>query len=205
MTDEKDFVLEAPFNSQNERVNSTGRKIDIEPERLLRPVCNLNFARKVMVSIGLSMRGKVFIHFFDEGERLNGARYRELLSEVMLPACWRLYPDGDFCWQHDGAKPHTAGETQRLLEQECEFIARHWPPYSPDATAPDYRAWADAERVVYAAGTPPSIEALQERIQGWWDELPLERVQSWMRELRPRWEKIVEQRGRQIQQFFNHI
>ena len=123
-----------------------------------------------------------------------------------LPACWRVYPDGDFVFQQDGAKCHTARETQRLLAGECEFIESHnWPPYSPDATAPDYRGWADAMRVVYADGTPANLDDLRRRIQAWWDELPVERVQAWMRELRPRWEKIVEEGGRQIQQFFNRI
>ena len=102
-----------------------------------------------------------------------------------------MYPDGDFVFQQDGAKCHTARETQRLLARECEFIESHnWLPYSPDATAPDYRGWVDAMRVVYADGTPANLDDLRRRIQAWRDELPVERVQAWMRELRPRWEKI---------------
>ena len=184
-TDEKKFTLEAPFNSQNTRVYTNGKKVDVAPERLLQPVSHLNFSRKLMVSIGLSMRGKVFIHIFEENENEDGERYRFLLVETMLPACARLYPGLDFIFQQDGASSHTARETQELLASLCEFIpAKKWPAYSPDANPCDYRAWADAVQFVYAAGAIPSIEALRERILLWWDQLPDERVQAWMRELR---------------------
>jgi len=39
----------------------------------------------------------------------------------------------------------------------------------------------------------------------WWNELSVEKVRGWMRQLRPRMEKIVAERGRQIEQFFNKI
>ena len=106
-TDEKTFTCEAPFNSQNARVYTDGRKVDVAPERLLHPISHLNFSRKLMVSIGVSIRGKVFMHIFEEDERVNGDRYRFLLLQTMLPACARLYPELDFIFQQDGASPHT--------------------------------------------------------------------------------------------------
>jgi hypothetical protein len=205
-TDEKKFTCEAPFNAQNTRVYTAGKKVDIVPERLLQPVSHLNFSRKLMVSIGLSMRGKVFMHIFEEGENEDGNRYRYLLVTTMLPACALLYPQLDFIFQQDGASSHTARETQELLASLCDFIpANKWPAYSPDANPCDYRAWADAVQFVYAEGGIPSIEALRERIMLWWEHLPDERVQSWMRELRPRLENIVKLRGRQIQHLHNKI
>jgi len=207
MTDEKVFTLEAPFISQNERVYTAGKKVDIAPDRLLRPTSHLNFQKKLMVSVGLSMRGKVFIHIFEEGERIDGYRYRQLLVDTILPACARLYPDLDFILQQDGAPSHTAHETQDLLYEVCpRFIpADKWPAYSPDANVVDYRGWADGMQFVYANGSLPTLDALRGRILAWWDQLPTARVQSWMRELRPRLQKIIDQRGWQIEQYFNKI
>jgi len=111
-SDEKQFPLEAPMNSQNERVNTTGRKRDIRPESLLRPVNNLNFVRKLLVFCAFSIRGKVCIHIFPESvHTLDGERYRQLLTDLVLPSCIKLYPDGDFIYQQDGASSHTAKET----------------------------------------------------------------------------------------------
>ena len=210
-SDEKKFSLEAPFISQNERVYTEGRKVDIAPERLLRPVSHLSFEKKLMISAGFSMRGKVFLHIFEENENVNEDNYQQLLLEVALPACARLYPELDFIFQQDGASPHTSRKTQELLrglqdQFGSNFIpANKWPPYSPDANVCDYRAWADAMQFVYANGPLPTVQVLRERITEWWHQLPDERVRSWMQELVPRLQKIIDLRGRQCQQYFNKI
>ena len=46
---------------------------------------------------------------------------------------------------------------------------------------------------------------VKERIYQVWDELDTETIRGWLRELRPRLEKIVEERGRPIQQYFNKV
>jgi len=211
MTDEKVYILEAPINPQNERVNATGKKRDVLPESLLLPVSSLRSSLKLMVFCAFSMRGKVCIHIFLPGTSVDGEVYRQLLSDKLLPTCAEVYPDGDFILQQDGAGAHKAKETQDMLRGLSDrfgirFIPwKEWPPYSPDANACDYRAWADSIREVYADGTPPSLEVLRERIMRWWDNLSVERVQKWMKELRPRMEKIVAEGRRQIEQYFNKI
>jgi len=52
---------------------------------------------------------------------------------------------------------------------------------------------------------PENLEDLKARIREAWDELNTETIRKWLRELRPRLEKIVEKNGRQIQQYFNKI
>jgi hypothetical protein len=211
MSDEKYFTIEAPINPQNERVNTTGKKRAIRPESLLLPQGNLSFSRKLMVFCAFSMRGKVCIHVFNEKESEDGERYCQLLVETVLPALLQVYPEGTSIFQQDGASPHTCNETQGLLKELSErfgqqyISSKEWPPYSPDANVCDYRAWADAQRVVYANGTPSSMAELKARIMEWWEGLAVEQVQKWMRELRPRMEKIVAEGGRQIEQYFNKI
>jgi len=211
MTDEKKFTLGAPMNPQNERVNTTGNKRDIPPERLLFPVSNLNFEKKLMAFCAISMRGKVCIHIFEEGENEDGEIYRQLLVDKVLPACLEVYPDGDFIFQQDGASPHTAKETQGLLKDlshrfGIKFISSaEWPPYSPDVNACDYRLWAHAVQEVYAKGSPSSLSELREKIMRWWDGLSNELVRKWMMELRPRMERVVNEGGMQIEQWFNKI
>jgi len=85
------------------------------------------------------------------------------------------------------------------------ITAEEWPPYSPDANVCDYRAWAHAIQTVYADGAPSSITELRERIMKRWNGLSDELVQKWMRELRPRMQKIVDEGGRQVEQYFNKI
>ena len=125
---------------------------------------------------------------------------------MILPACLKVYPEGNFIYQQDGAPPHKHKTTQRFLEGQADFIrAADWPGYSPDANPCDYRLNAWLKRKVYEKGMPNNLGELKERIYQVWDELDTETIRGWLRELRPRLEKIVEERGRPIQQYFNKV
>ena len=97
-TDEKDFTLEVARNRQNYRVYGK-RKRDIAPNRLYHEMSR--FTKKVMVSAGVSWKGKTRIHFIDT--KVNSESYKNLLEIGLLPDCRRLYPNGDWVFQQDGA------------------------------------------------------------------------------------------------------
>src|SRR6202000_2152908 len=63
-TDEKIYYLNPPVNSKNNRVWSTGRKRDVDPQRLL--VQRAKFSAHVMVSAGICYGGKGRLHFVAE-------------------------------------------------------------------------------------------------------------------------------------------
>ena len=76
--DEKDFTLEVARNRQNDRVYGK-RKRDIAPNRLYHETSR--FTKKVMVSAGVSWKGKTRIHFIDtERTKVNSESYK---------TCWR--------------------------------------------------------------------------------------------------------------------
>ena len=113
-TDEKDFTLEVARNRQNYRVYGK-RKRDIAPNRLYHETSR--FTKKVMVSAGVSWKGKTRIHFIDtERTKVNSESYKNLLEIGLLPDCRRLYPNGDWVFQQDGAPAHTSKTTQEYLD-----------------------------------------------------------------------------------------
>jgi myosin-crossreactive antigen len=114
---------------------------------------------------------------------------------------------GGFIFQQDGARPHTAQETQDLLEEEAPgFIKKNdWPAYSPDLNPCDYRLWAWMVKKVYEFGNPANLQALRQKIEEVWAELSAETCKQWLEEFKPRLEKCIERNGNHIQHFFNKI
>uniref|UniRef100_A0A673CWM2 Tc1-like transposase DDE domain-containing protein n=1 Tax=Sphaeramia orbicularis TaxID=375764 RepID=A0A673CWM2_9TELE len=47
----------------------------------------------------------------------------EVLESVLLPEARRLYPDGDWIFQQDGAPAHTANVTQTWLREHLSEVA----------------------------------------------------------------------------------
>jgi hypothetical protein len=58
---------------------------------------------------------------------------------------------------------------------------------------------------VYERGMPQSLDALKTRITEVWDALDAETIRKWLRELRPRLQKVVDENGKPMQQYFNKI
>ena len=113
-TDEKDFTLEVAGNRQNDRVYGK-RKRDIAPNRPYHETSR--FTKKVMVSAGVSWKGKTRIHFNDtERTKVNSESYKNLPEIGLLPVCRRLHPNGDWVFEQDGAPAHTSKTTQEYLD-----------------------------------------------------------------------------------------
>ena len=76
------------------------------------------FSRSVMVSVAVSSLGHTDLFFIDQGTKVNGQCYRDvLLHQQLLPAIRDL--SGDFfTFQQDNAPAHRARETVQLLT--CE-------------------------------------------------------------------------------------
>ena len=100
-TDEKDFVNEVARNCQNDAVNGHKQK-EIPVGRLYHQT--ERFRKKVMVSAGVSMRGKTRIHFIDTSKKVNSECYIKLLDDNLLPDCRTLYPDNDFIFNKMGLR-----------------------------------------------------------------------------------------------------
>ena len=130
-TDEKDFTIGAARNRQNDVVYGHKKK-EIPVGWLYHETSR--FSKKVMVSTGVSMRGKIRIHFIDTSKtKVNSECYIKLFDDNLLPDCRMLHPDNDFIFQQDGAPPHTSRLTREHLDANTpEFIGKgDWPPSHP--------------------------------------------------------------------------
>jgi len=79
------FIVEPPFNSQNDRVYIpvNNKKRHIDPSRLLR--------MSVMVSVAVSQVDMTELIFVNSGVKVNGQYYCDvLLSQQMLPVIKRV-------------------------------------------------------------------------------------------------------------------
>ena len=136
-TDEKDFTIDVARNRQNDVVYRHKKK-EIPEGRLYHETSR--FSKKVMVSAGISMRGKTRIHFIDTSKtKVNYECYIKLMDDNLLPDRCTLYPDNDFMVQEDGVPSHTSKITQEHLDANTpEFIWKDdWPPQSPDLNPMD--------------------------------------------------------------------
>ncbi|KAI3375427.1 hypothetical protein L3Q82_021913 [Scortum barcoo] len=64
-------------------------------------------------------------------ERMNGAMYREILSENLLPSARALKMKCGWVFQHDNDPKHTARATKEWLRKK-HFKVLEWPSQSPD-------------------------------------------------------------------------
>ncbi len=66
-------------------------------------------------------------------ERMNGAMYREILSENLLPSARALKMKRGWVFQHDNDPKHTARATKEWLRKK-HLKVLEWPSQSPDLT-----------------------------------------------------------------------
>ena len=84
-----------------------------------------------------------------ERTKVNSESYKNLLEIGLLPHCHRLYPNGDWVFQQDGAPAHTSKTTQEYLDGATpDFIQRdEWPPQSIDCNVMDYAVWDSSQKI----------------------------------------------------------
>ncbi|KAE9546781.1 hypothetical protein FO519_010007, partial [Halicephalobus sp. NKZ332] len=160
-SDEKIFTLSHGGFKQLERiyVDKNIPKRDVDPERLTMP--RVQNPKKLMVWCAFSAKGPVHMEIFDEGERLNGERYRRIFIDWRFRQRARQLHNGRYILQQDGATCHTANATRALFrELNIKFIDKdEWPPKSPDLTPLDYRLWSwMLHRISNASHSPSTLK-----------------------------------------------
>jgi len=201
--DEKDFSLQLPINSQNDRLNTTGLKRDIHPDRLFHK--SNRFSKKLTVSCVISYQG-ISRPFFINPQlaKVNSEFYVNHLQEDLLPECNRLFYNGRFIFVQDGCTSHTATKTQDFLRAQLGD-KNEWPPHSPDCDPVDYFFWNQLKLKVYEGLREPfqDIPSLQERIIEVWNnvvELPV--LRRAIDQFLPRLQAVVTNNGRSIKNHF---
>lgn len=181
-TDEKMFNIEQSFNTQNHR-NWSEEPIPLEE----RVVSRQQKPKSVMVWAGVHWTGKTPLIFIPQGVKVNGAAYRQMLSEKVFPWTQRHFGNQPWTFLQDGASAHKAEETQDLIEANSpDFISvdiswqranGDWPPNSPDLNAMDYSIWSILEEK--ACSKPhKSIESLKKSLTKAWKEIPMDVIRK---------------------------
>uniref|UniRef100_A0A8C7T416 Tc1-like transposase DDE domain-containing protein n=1 Tax=Oncorhynchus mykiss TaxID=8022 RepID=A0A8C7T416_ONCMY len=125
-------------------------------------------------------------------ERMNGAMYREILSENLLPSARALKMKRGWVFQHDNDPKHTARATKEWLRQK-HFKVLEWPSQSPDLN-PIENLWREL-KVCVAQQQPQNITALEEICMEEWAKIPATVCENLVKTYRKRLTSVIANKG----------
>jgi len=135
----------------------------------------------------VSSLGHTDLFFIDQGTKVNGQYYRDvLLHQQLMPAICDL--SGDFfTFQKDNAPAYMACETTQLLTCETpDFIAPAlWPANSPDLNPVDYQTWGKHRSQMH------NVDQLKSRLIEEWEHFHQVFIDEAIRQWRPRFRACI--------------
>lgn len=200
-SDEKWFQLQAPPNVQNERYWYP-HDPEVEAE------CRVQGGHKVMAWAGL-FRGKVIIHWFENGKSVNGETYLQMLQQDIWPRVSRTVSQHQTWFQQDGATVHTTISAREWLHEKfgqrviSRFTDRPWPAKSPDLSPLDYWFWSVAMQEL-SRNPPSSIEELKSIVEGFAASLDPTEVNKAVRSITKRAQACAAKNGGHFQHLLKH-
>ena len=181
-TDEKLFRLGACSGGNQNLVvwvKNYLKKHEVANDLILRDDGKYQGGVSVMVSLGLSYRGKGTLRFAPAKTKINAATYLEIVENTYLPDCRELYGVPPACvFQQDGASSHTSNAVQAYCKKKFPrfWAKREWPANSPDLNPLDYFTWGYLQAAVDKK-KPVCLDTLKVAIKKSVEELPLELAQ----------------------------
>ncbi len=125
-------------------------------------------------------------------ERMNGAMYREILCENLLPSARALKMKRGWVFQHDNDPKHTARATKEWLRKK-HFKVLEWPSQSPDLN-PIENLWREL-KVRVAQRQPQNITALEEICMEEWAKIPATVCENLVKTYRKRLTSVIANKG----------
>ena len=129
--------------------------------------------------------GRVIIHWFEEGTRLNQYQYLDMLQNVLWPQIEADVEQYQYWFQQDGATCHTTDLVlnwlafkfgHRVISNKFGGEAE-WPPHSPDKSPLDYWLWGASEQEVRRV-KPQTLDELKEVVTDYVESLSEEEVRK---------------------------
>lgn len=96
---------------------------------------------------------------------MNAFKYKQTLSQNLMPLLNDRFPDGSGLFQHDNAPCHKALSVRSWLENESVNVME-WPPYSPDLS-PIENLWAILKNKVHKSVFRTSQELMTKLTEIW--------------------------------------
>ncbi len=133
-SDKKNWMVDQSRNARNDRYLAFSRDEVPAINQTKHP------ASAMMLGVVASDGKRMPPFWFTHGLRVGAKEYLEVLETVVEPWLDQQNPEGNYCWQQDGAPGHKA----RMVQQWCKenladfWPANFWPPSSPDAAPLDY-------------------------------------------------------------------
>ncbi len=125
-------------------------------------------------------------------ERMNGAMYREILCENLLPSARALKMKRGWVFQHDNDPKHTARATKEWLRKK-HLKVLEWPSQSPDLN-PIENLWREL-KVRVAQRQPQNITALEEICMEEWAKIPATVCENLVKTYRKRLTSVIANKG----------
>lgn len=152
-------------------------------------------AGKVMATIFWDSKGVLLIDYLPRGETITAERYCEVLRKLRraIQNKRRGKLTKTVFLFHDNARPHTARQTQDLLESFRWDVFGH-PPYSPDLAPSDFHLFPELKRHLGGKRFENEDE-LKREVEQWLTEMAAEWYDAGLKKLLPRYQKCLEKDG----------
>ena len=98
-------------------------------------------------------------------ERIHGRftvdTYEQILTNVMIPSAWELYPEGTLHFQQDNHPVHTANQIQEWFNRRPDIDRLEWPPNLPDMNLIE-NVWARVIGILCSNWAEPPVRTSDE-------------------------------------------
>ncbi|KAI4904455.1 hypothetical protein NFI96_001674 [Prochilodus magdalenae] len=124
--------------------------------------------------------------------RMDGAMYREILANNLLPSVRALKMGRGWVFQHDNDPKHTARATKEWLRRK-HLKVLEWPSQSPDLN-PIENLWREL-KVRVAQRQPRNLKALEEICMEEWAKIPAAVCANLVKNYRKRLISVIANKG----------